>query len=139
MTGESAEDFEGAGDLGLGADDGAHQRGLAAARGAEQAGDLAAWDGEFEAAEDGAGSAYDGEADGPDRGGLGRTGQVIHHAMNNALRVGTRQVPDGVGLRGYPPGLPHRGARSDAGLPGPDMRARQPPEWVRGLPRGARG
>lgn len=68
MAGGSAEDVEGAGDLGLSADDRAHQRGLAAARGAEEAGDLAAWQVEGEAAQDGAGASDDGETVGVDGG-----------------------------------------------------------------------
>ncbi len=57
----AAEDVEGAGDLGLGADDGPHQRRFAAAGGAEEAGDAAAGDGEAEAAQHGAGAPDDGE------------------------------------------------------------------------------
>lgn len=66
----AAEDVQGAGDLGLGADDRAHERRLATAGRAEQSGDLAARDGEVEGAEDGAGAAGDGEGFGLD-GGLG--------------------------------------------------------------------
>ncbi len=69
VAGGEAEDVQGAGDLGLGADDRPHQGGLAASRGAEQAGDLAAGDLEVESAEDVAGAADDGEGGGVDRRG----------------------------------------------------------------------
>ena len=95
VAGGVAEDVEGAGDLGLGADDRAHEGGLAAAGGAEQAGDLAARDGEVEAAQDGAGASDDGEGFGVDgrcrrsrpvgwRCGGAHGRSIIHHAMNNA-------------------------------------------------------
>ncbi len=83
-----AEDVEGAGDLGLGADDGAHQGGFAAAGGAEEAGDAAAGHVEGEGVEDGAAASGDGEVVGVDGGIIGITA-IIHHAMNNA--------PGGVG------------------------------------------
>ena len=55
VAGGLAEDVQGAADLGLGADDRAHQGGLPAAGGAEEAGDPAAGDGEVEAVEDACG------------------------------------------------------------------------------------
>lgn len=86
-----AEDVEGAGDVGLGADDGAHQGGLSAAGGAEEAGDAAAGDVEGDGVEDrtaaAAGAAADGEAVGADGGGR----LVIHHVMNNAPGCATAQ------------------------------------------------
>lgn len=78
MAGGAAEDVEGAGDVGLGADDGAHEGGFAAAGGAEEAGDAAAGDLEGEVVEHGArgaaGAAADGEAVGVDGGGAGDDG-----------------------------------------------------------------
>lgn len=100
VAGGAAEDVEGAGDLGLGADDGAHEGRLAAAGGAEQAGDLAAGDGEAEGSQDRAGAAGDGEVFGVyGREVCGRVrarawwaGSIIHHAMNNAPGGGARQA-----------------------------------------------
>ncbi|GFM97826.1 hypothetical protein Sfulv_26370 [Streptomyces fulvorobeus] len=89
MAGRVAEDVEGAGDLGLGADDGAHERALSAAGGAEEAGDPAGFDGEAEAAQDGAVASYDGEGAGFDGGGwfpgwFSAVPCIIHHVMNFA-------------------------------------------------------
>ena len=106
----AAEHLQGAGDLGLGADDRAHQGGLAAARGAQQSGDLAVRHGEVEALEDLAGAAHDAQPGGPDGGGSlggGPAGRVIHHAMNNAPGRGVRQVrkaaQPGRGRKGWEP------------------------------------
>ena len=96
VAGGAAEDVEGAGDVGLGADDRPHEGRLSAARGAEQAGDLAARDGEVEVAQDGAGASDDGETFGLD-GPSGRGVAVIHHVMNNALGPAGRQAGWGRG------------------------------------------
>lgn len=96
VAGGLAEDLEGAGDLGLRADDGTHQGRLSAAGRAEEAGDTAGRDAEVDTAQDGAVSSYDGEAAGQD--GQARR---IHHAMNNAPGAGPRQE---MGVRqGHPP------------------------------------
>ena len=101
-----AEDLEGSGDLGLCADDRAHQGGFAAAGGAEEAGDTAGRDGEVDAADDGAVSSYDGEAAGQDG-----NPRRIHHAMNSATGGGAASR-DGGRVRGIPHGVPGEGRRT---------------------------
>lgn len=87
----AAEDLEGAGDLGLGADDGTHEGGFAAAGGAEEAGDPAGFDGEVEAPQDRAAASLDGEAT-----GLDGDARRIHHVMN-ILSEGRRRQGTGRG------------------------------------------
>ncbi len=87
VAGGAAEDVEGAGDVGLRADDGAQEGGFAAAGGAEEAGDAAAGDVEGDVGDDGAGGAAGAAADGQAvrvHGGRVSVDLLIHHVMNNA-------------------------------------------------------